>query len=323
MKNLLNKLLFTFKYRMSLMHKLLFSYIVLIIVPLMTLTFFSYAHVSGTLVKQFQLSSNTSLQQTSTYLARILRDLTSETEQFAYNHMLTDIYDKSPDNSLVEQYEDYMNTFNIADGIFVSDVLYSVEIYTNGKYTLAQSNGKNGIYLIDIESNFGKELNQKLSKFRGDLLWLDPRDITPIFSDEETSVITGARYIKSSRTAANIGILTVNIKQPMLQSIVSRSSSVSDSVSLILDNMGTILVISDDELYQSYGISSDFILNNIADGETSFDIGKNTFLINSAPIEDSNWTLVSITPYKNILQPSIETRNHSSNAPYWVNQFTC
>ena len=66
MKKWLRNLYMIFLYRMQLSTKLLLSYAVLIIIPLLSLTLLSYSHVSGTLIRQFRHSMDLSLQQTGT-----------------------------------------------------------------------------------------------------------------------------------------------------------------------------------------------------------------------------------------------------------------
>lgn len=310
MKKLIHHISFTFLYRMNLMKKLLVSYVIVLIIPLLLLTFFSYAHVSRTLIEQFQYSSDMSLQQTSIYLNRIQSDIIDSSKQIAYNKMFTDTYNQNTSaNALLEHFEDYTTVHNIAEGIFSSDALYSVELYTNGKYVLEQSNGTEGISFISLENDFAREADARLAKFRGEILWLPPRTIKTVFTSQETPVVTGIRYIKSTKNYKNIGILAVNVQQQALNDIVSRSPILSNSLSLLFDGSGNILAVSDHKLFQDYGISSELILENIALCHTSFQIDRNTMLLNYTPIGESDWTLVSLIPYDEMLKTSTNTRN--------------
>ncbi len=310
MKKLIQHISFTFLYRMNLMKKLLVSYVIVLIIPLLLLTFFSYAHVSRTLIEQFQYSSDMSLQQTSIYLNRIQSDIIDSSEQIAYNKMFTDTYNQNASaNALLEHFEDYTTVRNIAEGIFPSDALYSVEIYTNGKYVLEQSDGTKGISFISLENDFAREADARLAKFRGEILWLPPRTTKTVFTSQETPVITGIRYIKSTKNYKNIGILAVNVQQQALNDIVSRSPILSNSLSLLFDGSGNILAVSDHKLFQDYSISSELILENIALCQTSFQINSHTMLLNYAPIGESDWTLVSLIPYDEMLKTSTNTRN--------------
>lgn len=310
MKKLLNHLLFTFLYRMNLMKKLLVSYVIVIIIPMLLLVLISYTHISEKLIVQFNYSANIAINQTSNQLHNILREIIDSSEKVVYNKTLTDIYDLNlPQKALLEDYEDYETVSTLVNDIFTSDSLYSVEIYSNGKYTLKESIGTSGISLINLEDEFAGKLDEVLSSFRGEMLWLAPRTIVASNSKVEVPVVTGARYIKSSRTAENIGIITVNINQEELNDLISSSSILSNSVSLILDDEGMVLAVSDETLLQTHGVSSESIFESIEQGQHTVQVDQNALLLNYSPIGISDWTLVSLIPYTEMLQTSIDTKN--------------
>lgn len=296
---------------MSLWKKLMVSYVIVIIIPLLLLTFLSYTHVSKTLIQQFQYSSDMSLHQTRIYLDRILDEIIGSTEQIVFNKTLSEIHDKNGDSGkFFSNFEDFQTTFNLMNDIFISDALYSVELYVDGSYTLKDSHNGNGIYFINSDNQYAKELKQNLTNFRGELLWFPPRDVNLNFTHKKTSFITGARYIKSMRTNKNIGIVTVNIEQQYLNNIIGHSSILSDSVSLLLDKNGHIIALSDNELFQSYEIPPKLILENIAENKSSLRVNNETMLLNFTPTIVSDWTLVTLIPYDEMLTTSTETRNN-------------
>ncbi len=309
MKKIFNKLYNTYSYRMSLVNKLFISYIVVIIIPLLLFTYFSQAHVSQTLIKQFKYSSNVSLLQTDAYLNRILNEITKSTEQVVFNRTVTEIYENNmPDNILFDRYEDFQTVYELFDDIFQSDALYSVEVYTNGKYVLKESRGGTGVTFISAGSAFGKELDSALSEFRGELLWLPSRDVNYNFSKKNISVITGARYFKSKKTNKNIGILTVNIDRNFLNSIINHSPVMSNSATVILDNNGNLIANSDDDFLEKYGIKTALLSDSIAENKDSFAASGEKLMLNYIKTDVSEWTLVSLVPYSEILQTSNSTR---------------
>ena len=305
-------LLQTFFYKMSLMKKLLISYSLLIIVPMSIFTMLSYRHVSETLIDQFQYSSNLSLQQANLYLDQIMVDIENSTMQASFNNPVTDIFqENSGEKSMQTIYKDYLDASKMIKDLFDSDILYSVEIYVKGSplYVLEESEGKSGISFIDIDSYQGRELAKMMSDSFGKMLWLAPRQIKNLLTQAETPVITGTKYMKSNINLQNIGIIAVNLRQDSLRSIISRSSILPDSISLLLDSNGTILSVSDEELFHQYALSPETINSNLATAQTTFSVDNRIMLLNSTKISSTNWTLVSVIPYKAMLQTSISTRN--------------
>ena len=70
---------------MRLTQKLLISYFILIVIPLLLLTFLSNTHVSKTLIQQFEYSSDMSLHQTSIYLDKVMTEIENSIDQVAFN----------------------------------------------------------------------------------------------------------------------------------------------------------------------------------------------------------------------------------------------
>ncbi len=312
MKNMILRLYSSFFYHISLIKKLLISYCILIILPLLLLTVLSYSHTSRTLIEQFQYSSDQSLHQTSIYLNKIMHNITDSTEQVAFNSVLADIFQKDTSvQSTVDIYHDYLTAANLTNNALISDLLYSVEIFINGNslYTIDESKGTEGLSFISINSGYAKELNKGLSNYYGELLWSSPHTIRNKETNKEICVITGNRYIKSSTDYANIGIISVNIRQQSLSSIIGRSAILPNSISLLFDDKGNILSISGEELFQEYSLSADLVLDTITNKQHSLHSGKKEMLLNFIPVYNSNWTLVSITPYNEMLKTSISTRN--------------
>lgn len=310
MKKLIKKFYTLFVYRTQLSAKLLLSYAVLIIIPLLFLTFLSYAHVSKMLIRQFQDSSDISLQQTSAYLDRVLREVIDATQQAAYHKTLANIYQKNASaGQLLMRYQDYQTASDVLGGIFSSEDIHSAEIFVSGKFTFANSKGIEGLSFINLNSAQAQMLDESLKDFHGKILWFPPHIIKDAVFQKETVVITGARYMKVTPTNRNIGIITVNIPQHQLDAIISRASTLSGSVSLLFDNTGNSMSVSDEALLQSYGLTADRILEGIDSGLTTLTIQNNTILLNHTSVGDSGWILVSANPYDKILEPSIETRN--------------
>lgn len=311
MKKWIRNLYMIFLYRMQLSTKLLLSYAVLIIIPLLTLTLLSYSHVSEVLIRQSRYSMDISLQQTSTYLDRILRDIINAAQQAAYHKTLTDIYYKNQSSGqLLATYQDYKAAYDLLNGIFSSDDFYSAEIFVDGKFTFAQSKGMEGFSFISLRSAQAKTLDESLQNFHGEILWFPPRTIKNSVFRNETSVITGARYMKETTMHKNIGIVTVNIPQELFNLIVSRASLLPGSISLLFDNNGNTMSVSDEALLQNYGLPIDLIYESIASGNDLVKMENTTMLLGYAPVGNSGWTLVSVTPYDKILETSIDTRSN-------------
>lgn len=312
MKKKIHRIVSTFKNETNLKQKILASYLILIILPLLVTTFLSYFHVSGTLIDQFQYSSDKALQQSSIYLNKIMDEIESSTDQICFNNTLSDkLRSVSSDDSIVAVYKNYLDASNLLNGVFTSDILYSVELFITGNdlFVSAASKGTAGISFISMNNDYAEALDEKLSSSSGKILYLTPRTIKSLSTGKETTVITGARYLKDAQDYSKLGILTVNINQQSLNSAIKDATILPGSFSLLFDQSGTAVAVSDEDLLNTYSLSPKQIFDHAADKQLSFFSGKEKLLINSLSLNFGSWTLVTITPYSEMLKTSTSTRN--------------
>lgn len=299
--------------QMNLMQKLLASYLLFIIVPMLLLIFLSYAHISEKLIQQFEYSSNLALQQTDIYISKVLNEIENSTDQISFNPTLTAILQEdTSDASAVDIYKNYLTAFNLIRGAFTSDVLYSVEIFINGDslYISPNSKAEKGISFITLNNRYAREIDKELSKYHGKILYLAPRMLKSKTCVTDIPIITGARYIKAPTNYTTLGILTVNIQQEMLNSIIKNACILPNSISLLLNQNGTVMAVSEIQLLKTHAIPSNIILKCVAENKRSFSYNGETMLINSTTITPTGWTLVSLIPYQEMLKNSISTRNN-------------
>lgn len=311
MKKWIYNLYFTFAYRMSLMKKLLLSYSILIILPMVILVLFSYLQVSETLITQFQYSSDKSLQQTSLYLDKILSDVISSTDQIAFNSVLTDIFEADVSGkSSVKIYRDYLTASALTEGIFVDDALYSVDIYIDKKplYVYDTSPNTKGISFVSIEDEYACELETLLHDYNGKILWFS-RIIQNSVTKENIPVISGIRYMNSTSDYTPLGIIVINLQQNFFNSVIDNASILPNSVSLVLDKEGMLIAVSDVGLLEQYALSPKMILEKISQREVSLQTGDYTMFLNFGFLDSTEWSLVSVIPHNEMLKTSKDTRN--------------
>ncbi len=312
MKKLFHRMYHGFFYRTSLMKKLLLSYSILICLPILILTLFSYTRLSGTLIQQFQYSSEQSLQQAQIYLNEVFEQIIDTSVMIAFHDTMSEIFQKeSHSKTALELSKDYATASELISQNLTSELIHSTEIYVKKQpfYVSDHKQNNTGISFINLENSYAKTLDSMLKDYSGKLLWF-PRTVQNPASKKETAVITGAKYIKSTIDySTSIGILAVNISQTSLNSILSRVSVLPNSVSMLIDEAGNIIAISGEELFQQYALSTKLITESIQAGNSSFDSEDNTLLLNSIPLTATNWTLVSILPYEEMLKTSTDTRN--------------
>ena len=310
MKQLIQKIHHYFSYRLSLMTQLLLSYLVLIIIPLLLVTLLSNGHVSKTLIQQFRSTSDTSVHQSVLYLDTILTNINNSTESISNNKQLSEIYFKNAGSGkLLEKYNDFCNSFTIVNGSFISEPVYSTEIYVDGKFTFSESIGQKGVSFISMDTEPAQEFYRALSGFRGQLKWIGPRDMPVGYLGDTMRVITGARYMRSTITSKIIGIITVNVPQSSLNEIIRSSALLPGSLVLLTDQDGAVLAFSDGDLYAASGLTRDILSALTSSQEYTIRAADKRFLYSGGAISSTGWRIFLFTPFNEILKTSNDTRN--------------
>lgn len=313
MKKTTNTFLFSFFYQMSLMKKLLLSYSVFILLPMVLLAVFSYNRVSRTLVEQFKYSAALSLQQNCRYLNKNLEEIVYATDKLAFNSSLTGLFDGGMSSEpMAKVFEKYSAVSKLIKNELDLDMIYSAAVYVEGNpYFIAESStGRQEILFVSRDSAEAEMLEKELEKFSGKILWL-PRSMENVNSGEEIKVITAVRYMKSIVDyKTDIGIIAVNIEEDTLRTFIDFSAILPGSLSLLLDADKNILAVSDESLYEEYGLSSEFFEWELALDYQSFQKETTQWLLNTEKVSSTGWTLVSVLPYSEILRSSRETRNN-------------
>lgn len=313
MKKLFHRITYLFLYEMKLSQKLMASYALLIILPMIVFTILSHRHVSATLLEQFQQSSHMSTEQTCTYLDRIINDLIESTEKTAFSTVLPDILKHDAVTDLnIEVYSNFLTAKNLVNSIINSDSLYSVELFIDSSiyYARPTREGKPGLCFVSLETPEGQEMSEQLQNHLGEILWSPSKTIENLRSKEQIPVITGTRYIKDNVGHNNLGLLAINISQNYVNSIITRAAILPDSLVLLLDQAGNVISCSSFELYEKYHVSPKYLLSCIAGKQDTFYVEHRKMSLTSYDLVSAPWTVAVILPYDEILKTSNATRDH-------------
>lgn len=289
--------------RMGIVSKLTLSYVLLILIPFLTYTVLSNGYVSEHLLDQFRFSSDMSLSQTGANLERLMRDLVNASGQLAYNRQLSEIALQNPSKALVNSYPSYSDVSGLVKTVLYFDEIYSVELYTGGRYAAREPSGTAGFSLLSLDGAEAKELTLRLTAFRGDLLWLGPS------SRGTEEVLSCARYLRSTTTHRIIGILAVHLRQSAISGIMADAAIQPGSLTLLLDSDGTLLSISKLDPSENL-LDTAEIFHCVQNKEEKVNVTGVPYMCTSHPLSGTGWTLVSLTPYSEMLKTTTALRRH-------------
>ena len=289
--------------------KLMFSYFILIIIPLGLLTFISYNQVSKTIEKLVLYSAKQNFEQTCSFLdykigkiidisdvipvdRNLITILTKPLENYEYSEQLRDAQDL---NTL------YLTPYQNADDV------YRLKLYVREEVIYSQEH-VNLFSMSDIEdSEWYKQLISRKDK----ILWCLSSDFAGE-DDDNNSIVSAARMIRDPNYYNKIiGIFSIDILEDNLKSIIKKANITQKGVAYLQNSNGAIVTSSDYNMMETMEVDLSYGLtlskeDNIW-GETILN-GKR-LLVGSRNIQGTDWVLVSVIPYEEILSSSITIRN--------------
>lgn len=300
---------------MRLMNKLLFSYVLLIVLPLLIFTLWTYRDVSGTLLEQFEYSSELSLHQTGIYLDKVVDDLTISTRQVALHDMIPGILKNDAKSGMnFESYSNYRTVTGLVESLLPMDILHSVQLYVDDDIYYARDVNEwdNGINFLSQDLQEASSYAEMLQTNRREICWSAPYTILGSAKQkdtEDTVVVSASRYIKDNLTYQNMGILVVNLPRTYLDALISRAAILPGSLTLLLDQSGRMIASSDEELLQQYGDFRVQLAKEAQNNKEMILLEGEKMSVHSYRIAGTDWMLVSVLPYEEILRTSVEARN--------------
>ncbi|QMV42504.1 sensor histidine kinase [Cohnella cholangitidis] len=273
--------------RRSLNRKLSFFLLVSILVPLLSLGYFSYTTASKLTEEKAKQSGMDSLRQIDTNLEFIVKDIE--------NMSLFMIGSKD-----VQQYLSYKGENVVKQTLmieFLSNLVYSkpyisdITIYPKYQTHPVSNSTILNSGLVNITEQ------------EPDYFDTHPRWWSSLYENQTISgvkrVISLVRPIRNMFTFEQIGMLVMSLDEKSVKRILKQSSTESDDYTMLVDSQGRIL--SSGTADPMNGSIQDFLpgLNPFTETSGSFNYGgsasKKTILYLTMP--DVDWTLVRVIPY--------------------------
>lgn len=310
------KVIKNLNYSIQLKHKLLISYFILILIPLAVFTFLSYKHISQSVEDQSKYSAENILEQTASFIEYKVSNIIYVSTQISLDQKFCEIL-KRDENLPISPVlmQDYYDLNSTISKIFKNNDMYGMTIYINSNiYYSNESKGENQNYSFSSLENIEQEpWYKKLQNFDSKLLWI-PSSQTVQTNSNDIKVVSAVRFIKyyvNNSYLENIGVLKIDLLKNDLNEIVKKANTTKNGVSFIQDSGGTILSASDESLADRYKMDKEYAFK-LADSNSKWDTknsGGEKVLIGSQRIGETDWVLVSIIPYNELLSSSKQTKN--------------
>lgn len=285
--------------------KLLVTYILLIVLPAVTISYISYQKTSAMLQDQVVESTRQSFEQANTFITYKLNNVKDVSSILYMNRTLNDILKKKgPGYSLKEQIDDYQTLLDIIRSGQNSREIYSIRLFVESE----------GIYSKENSSILS------LSKIRGEPWYTEMADnqqsiyCRPTYAHDYgdarglQNIVSCIRPLQDYDFSGSwLGVLAIDIAENSISEIIERTNITHKGQVYLLDDEGKVISAADKsrlgkpleqqkELQAISGTSS--AIKMLKTG------GKAGSILIQKQVEGTNWRLVAVIPQEEILAQS-------------------
>lgn len=292
--------------------KVLISYFVLIFAPLIILTAVTYIRVSANYEKQIKYAATQAFDQANQFIYYKVNALIKASDILYFNSSVQTILTQNKDEfeqDIIQQNKDMLYLDNFLFSLKNEEDVYRVKLYVPDwfYYSVQDIN-------FDKLSNIEKsEIFQSLQNHKSKVLWMPPQTI--VKDDQYTHtvpVVSMIRKISNQDLLTQyIGIMEVFILQSKINDIIAKANITNSGVVYIANSHHELIASSDEEkidVLNVLKVVEPNVGDNVHDWET-IAINDNRFIYRYGTIENTDWHLVAMIPYKEIIEQSQQVRN--------------
>lgn len=290
----LNKFINYFN-NIKLKYKLAIVYVFVVIVPFCVFFSIIDTHVKNLLRENLNFSASNSYEQALTFLSYKLYNIKKAANVIASNETIRTILSKKIDQYTVgEQLVDMEKILQILKGFEDKHDIIKVRIYV--KDELLYSNENKNIFNLNsiLHTKWYNEVIQKGSRFFP----------SHYLKNDEEKILTFVKTILNSNdyTIAE-SVVRVDFDKNDILRIILKANAFKNSLTFIYNEKNELVVVSDKDLYQNFGIPISELHNRFSkeNGFKKFVHNKNIFLVQTSNIQNSNWYLATIIPENDIV----------------------
>lgn len=295
---------------MHLRGKLLLAFFLLIIIPFGFFTVFFSGRVSESMVNLVKYSANQSFEQSEAFISYKIEKILNAMDVILLNNDNINLLASNPEalgmygqSKKGNDFSQYLSSFQDKDEIF------RVGIYVNDGFEYFKDS-VNIFGLKDAESDGNIK---RMLENRGKVFWyssLLPQD-DPAGSSDGKRLITAIRAFTDPNDYSRlIAILKFDIFESRIKEILKKASPTKSSVTYLLNSRNEIISSSIDTIKSEWRFDRAAAEEYMDTGvySASHNPGSGRILATMVEVPDTDWVMVSIVPYNEILEVSKKIR---------------
>lgn len=301
MRRLINRIL-----TISLQKKIIFAFIVFILIPFLTVNIYSYWMYENIIINKLNLSMQKSLQQSKNNIENLINEVYSVSNVISQSIEISDILNNEADADNNQRIQDEKKIKEILNNIkrnIFSVYADIILIDKNGNVFSTRLTEKNS-YAVITTSQWFKKINEN----KGNNYWFTTNSkevgfITNkngnVASNVSDNVIAMGNVIQGKNERMDLGVIVITINEEELYKIFGKSDLFNKDTRFILSDNGIIISNSDKDLIFK-PIDDSSLYKQLLEKESGYSINtmdKDRFLINYQTIKSVDWKLFESIPY--------------------------
>jgi two-component system, sensor histidine kinase YesM len=291
---------------MKLKAKLLVSYFFLIVIPFGFFTLFSNLQVSSAVETLVKYSAKQSFDQTGEFVTYKIKKIIDVMNVIIMDKDLNATLSQNPDSvNINQQLKIQYDLNNYLLHYKNNDEIFDIKLYVDNRFLFS---GEDSDFLsLQDEENSGWYKDQVSDRRK--VYWRSPQKIAQLPSmsegrdeDQNTVISAISSILDSNNYSRTLGLVRIDIQQSNLNAIIRKSSATKNNITYLINSKNEIISSSNMNIPDSWKLNTK-LLTDLMHNNSYFDIysiGNYKFLLACESIPNSDWLMVSVTPYAEI-----------------------
>jgi len=310
MKNIFHYLVHCYR-NFNLKTKLLISYAVLILIPLILVSAIAYFRIAQHMERQIMYSTKQAFEQTNSFLTHKLNTIINASDVIYHDTRVQDIltFGRGEYKDNIGLINRDMN--NLIATLFsvmqANEDIYHLRLYINDDFLFSEGN----FYFLRFEYAKQQVFYQKILERREKVIWTAPEPLELPYQEKQ-QVVSMMRGIRDSEQINEfIALMRIDISQNTIEQIINKANMTAGSYTYIINYDNELICQAYESEHDKIQVDKTFIDNQIKDGIewSTLSINNQKYNVGCKAIINTDWVLVSVVPYKYIQSASISIRN--------------
>ena len=295
----------------SLHSKLMFSYILIIMISFgISMVAIIYT-TTAAYQKQMEDTAEKGFEQAKTFLEYQLDLVIVNSNSFVSNQEVKSILEKNQAEYETDYEEQKRDREELTDLLGITEQTEGIRehiIYLPEWFAYSKSSN----YFLSLDEFKKSGLYSRLlveSNATGNGWFFTGRQTGNVVKENDYVIDFYRNINRSDLFETLIGVEKITLEQSGFKDIVQKSNMTRRGMVYIQNSYGELVLCSDEERFREFAISKEqrIELNQADYNWNDYNLNKRRYLVKNGQIKNTDWTMVAVIPYSEILGQSVQT----------------